>query len=396
MAAAFAASSWIPLRRRGRLAFARNGTATCMQINVEGPGAQDENTAQVPPPAHGAAHLPENEPPPQPAATSSAYAESFTANFDKLLPLLSESAAEEASITESADDAGLRALAGTLSDRMLSTHRRLPQDENLRPFQVRARAQSVCAACDGAGEVVCGYCGGVGFMDLGEDCERFQPEFDGWTLAEPRRAVGSYFHCPMCGGRCRTRCEKCFGMGTTPEGGVDDAGSGMTSEEIPHVAAGEPATEIFNLEAFLHEHRERIERTSTGMIIMRATKRGRRKRKPKSEAKDGGPGPKGVADVAAEVQGDAPSEPTTPLVESDAQPKPPLVPAGSSGAPQPRQEYGPQPADFDPSGGGGASQRMNRRSTDFIHSTDFQVGRRLSTPAGAEATEAPKKDDVAP
>ncbi len=142
------------------------------------------------------------------------YEASFAANFHHLLPLLSGPPLVPDDDAVDDDTRAMRNLVGTLSDRMVSTHRRIPQDGNLRPFSKRGAALRVCATCSGLGEVRCGYCEGVGFLDLGENGEKFVDTFDGWTLAPPERAVGNYFHCPLCGGRCKTRCEICFGAGT--------------------------------------------------------------------------------------------------------------------------------------------------------------------------------------
>ena len=53
----------------------------------------------------------------------------------------------------------------------------------------------VCENCDGNGDVPCEYCGGTGFLMLGDDL------------------IGTNNDCPVCKGTGMTECKKCMGAG---------------------------------------------------------------------------------------------------------------------------------------------------------------------------------------
>ena len=52
-----------------------------------------------------------------------------------------------------------------------------------------------CDECDGEGEVPCNYCGGTGFLMLGDDL------------------IGTNNNCPVCKGTGLLECKKCMGAG---------------------------------------------------------------------------------------------------------------------------------------------------------------------------------------
>jgi len=54
---------------------------------------------------------------------------------------------------------------------------------------------SECLNCYGKGEIICNYCGGTGFLMLGNDL------------------IGTNNDCPVCNGTGMNECKKCMGAG---------------------------------------------------------------------------------------------------------------------------------------------------------------------------------------
>lgn len=54
---------------------------------------------------------------------------------------------------------------------------------------------SECLNCEGKGEIICKYCGGTGFLMLGNDL------------------IGTNNDCPVCNGTGMNECKKCMGAG---------------------------------------------------------------------------------------------------------------------------------------------------------------------------------------
>lgn len=268
------------------------------------------------------------------------YEASFAENFHLLLPFLTENKEE----VESEETVALREFLDIIINRELSMYRRVAQDGNLRPFRARAAAAKDCTTCKGVGETKCRYCQGLGFLELDPN-HQFNPEFEGWILEPPTHAVGDFYHCPLCGGRCVTRCEECAGTGLRDGLRLLLEGKSpvLGDEKIPFAAtsgATVPATEPFDMDAFIDEHRDRIEWTPEGILILRAQRRRTRRRQPakdKSHLPDAAP---------VRKRGRPRRRPdTTPVTDTSAS----------------------------------ARRKTSRRSTDFLNTTDFQVGRRLSS-----------------
>lgn len=287
--------------------------------------------------------------------SSRGYEESFAANFHILLPLLTKLEEDD---REESEEAELHNFVDMLSDRLLSTHRMSPQLHNLRPFAKRSDAERICDDCGGAGEKKCPYCDGDGFLEL--DLDNFEPNFEGWVLAPPKRAVGNYFHCPLCGGRCMVRCVECAGSGA--DGGMKRTLEGRPVsgiDDLPKYAAGDdaavsPAMKPFIMEDFLEEHKDRIEHTEDGLIILRAPKKRRgRVAKKKVEATDGSDAPQGRRRKRGRPRKHRVKE------SSEARPNEDKLKEASSSR---------------------GSKQMSRsvRSTNFLNTTNFKVGQKLS------------------
>lgn len=295
---------------------------------------------------------------------------SFEENLEHLLPLLSQ---EETEVDE--ETQAMRDFVDLLSDQYLSDFRKSPQTKNLRPFAIRSNAQKICAECDGIGEITCKYCNGDGFIVMDGE---FNPHFDGWVLEPPKHVVANYYHCPLCGGRRTHRCEECAGCGL--EGGMSRLMRGLPLdgvENLPEFAASDQATrtatEMFDEDKFLEQFKDRIEYAPNGIIIVRAKKK-RSGRKPKKKE----PQQQAEAKVTElTVNGKRKRGRPRKQVEPKLKPQ------------QQKQHIEQKRAIVDLENGerfrenllpGKArpTKRKSRRSTDFLNTTDFKVGKRLS------------------
>lgn len=299
------------------------------------------------------------------------YEASFAANFHILLPYLTKQAEPEPPEQEE-----MRKFVRLLSERFQSTHRFAPQMNNLRPFALRNKAVKACKTCKGAGDIKCKYCKGIGFIQM--DIEKFDPHYDGWELAPPKKAVGNYYHCPLCGGRCLHRCEDCGGSGI--EGAMDRILAGERPdaiENVPKYAAKEsfaPATEPFNMEEFLHENKSHIERTDDGLTIVRSQKRKRKPRSKKGKTNTDGSNLEAGCEAESETDAEVQQAPEKSKRKRGRPPKKTIAEATASAKPN---ENGNSLRRSLSPGSRGVSP-TSRRSTDFLNTTDFKVGKRLS------------------
>lgn len=324
------------------------------------------------------------------------YEKSFAENFHMLLPILAEEARQaEAAAKETEEQQALREFIGTLIDRYLSTYRRTAQDENLRPFREREQAAQRCGTCGGEGEVKCEYCGGWGFLQFGGNSGReFEAEFQGWTLEPPKHVVGNYYHCPLCGGRCKTRCEECAGTGSKDglrlllEGKSTEFVDGVAPRYAAKGGCAATATEAFDFDAFVEEHKENVEWTHDGLLILRAGKR-RGGALGAKHSTVGGP-------QAQDVAGPQPEPPPQSTAEKAGVGYRTRRKRG-----RPRKEDAARPSlGSERRGTEGASSgdarrraRSNRRSTDFLNTTDFQMGQKLSSPRDDTSEDGSAQDD---
>lgn len=172
-------------------------------------------------------------------------------------------------------------------DLFASTHSDTERLDNLRPWKLKKEKEKVCEECNGTGMVKCKTCDGEGFVDLGENGERFVGKGDGWEVTMPKKVMGSTYHCPMCGGLTEERCENCLGFGVV-----------KVDEERSMFEARMPWGDIFgdeenSVEAMLEKEIDRVEISKEGVVVLKAEKRRRpgrpRKKKPIEYDENGNP-----------------------------------------------------------------------------------------------------------
>lgn len=273
------------------------------------------------------------------------------------------------------DETDVRVRIDACWNQFASLHRSTTRLKNLRPFRLRDEAENKCAECKGTGMTKCEYCKGEGFVDLGEKAERFQSEFGDNILSMPKRVTGNIYHCPLCGGLQEERCVKCFGSGVSPK--REERQEGEAGEVI-----GDRAWQTFDVDELLREEADRIEIGLDGTIILRA-------HKPKRTGRGGRKAVESKVRAAEEKQVTENTEPAVkrkrgrprkiPKVDVDnivqdadiaetaiqkvATPKRMVVPTG----------------------------RSVPRSTDFVNTTDYKVGRKLRK----QRTSAEQREDFA-
>ncbi len=363
---AYGNSKWIGGHGRCRLHVEKNygrtkTTNSVVQISIEMSGRSDNDVPEFQN-SDNEDDLGEEEKGVD-VVTGRGYEASFAANFHDLLPLLSE---QETKVDE--ETLAMREFMSILSNRYVSTFRRSPQTNNLRPFAKRAQAQSICSECEGVGEIKCKYCDGDGFMQLEKD--EFDPHFDGWILEPPVHVVGNYYHCPLCGGRCKTRCEGCAGSGL--EGGMARILKGLPVdgvENLPKYAASDEAvrvaTELFDMKKFLEQYKDRVEYAPDGLIIVRAKKRRQKRRKTKKK--------ESTADQKTSASSNLVRKRGRPRkkdVQNEQQANIDKMVQDIEYGKKLRQNLSPGKEKY--------IQPKSRRSTDFLNTTDFKVGKRLT------------------
>lgn len=283
--------------------------------------------------------------------------------LDELLPLLAEDERRAAARRDLQGEEKQFYEEVTLAcDLFASMHRSSDKLDNLRPFALREKREVDCATCGGKGMVRCAYCKGDGFVDLGENGEKFEAVFENNVLTMPKKVMGSTYHCPLCGGLTEERCEQCFGTGKESDGD-------RVSFEAKKAHSG-VATEEFDLDAFLKAEEGRVEVGLDGLIIVRAKRAGRSGRKPKKskvEAKQ-----KEEEQGGERVKKRRGRPPKTKSTKVEMQPRKKLD--LTRAAPSPKVAEG----------SGSTGRRFViptdgrwRESTDFVNTTSYKVGRTL-------------------
>lgn len=296
----------------------------------------------------------------------------------------------------------VRALLRVCSEQFSSTHRASGRLENLKPYTQRKLDEHICEKCEGKGMTKCDYCKGMGFVDLGEGGKDFEYKFKNVEFfVMPTHVMGNIYHCPLCGGLQKERCDACEGTGeiTNP--------SGKRSAGASRKRNVERAWETFDVDEFVEEEKERVEVGVNGTIILRAKKRGPRKKKAggtKAEAKA-----RAVALADAQAAADAARQ-TGPVKRKRGRPRKTVVESADTSseavdyaknvryAPD-LSKLGGRRKDDGVMGKGRANGRANgralvprqridrrtgQRSTDFVNTTDYQVGRGLRGPERGE------------
>lgn len=273
--------------------------------------------------------------------------------LQELLPILAREE-QEATRTVSPEEAEAREALQIAYDQLSSMHRSGDRLGNLRPFQLRDEGVSDCLTCDGDGMVVCSYCKGDGFVDLGEGGKDFTGFIDGMEVELPKHVMGTTFHCPLCGGLRKERCVKCLGTGTLRE---RKKPAGAASEEDFH------AWKAFDLEKLLEKEADRIEIGLDGAIILRARRRKRKSRKVDEKEKKSKDEGREHSDVTV-AKGKGKGKPKT---------------RGSRKAGDAIKEDGSNSTDESVVAPRVMFPRARSvaRSTDFVHTTDYKVGRHL-------------------
>lgn len=248
-------------------------------------------------------------------------------------------------------------------DLFASTHRSSGKLDNLRPYALRQEREVNCATCGGKGMVQCAYCKGHGFVDLGENGEKFEPVFENNVMTMPKKVMGSTYHCPLCGGLTEERCEQCFGIGKECDG---DRATFEAQE-----AHGGAATETFDLDEFVQAEEGRVEVGLDGTIILRAKKAvrsGRKPKKPRMEAK-----PKQDEKGRERVKKKRGRPPKTKPTKVEMQPQKELDLTRAAQSSRVGEGVGGRGKGLV----GRQSDNRLRRSTDFVNTTNYKVGRTL-------------------
>lgn len=306
--------------------------------------------------------------------------------LSELLPLLAKDEQEERrNRNEKEED--VRNRVNACCDQLSSMHRSTARLDNLRPFRLREEARDECDACSGTGMTACEYCNGEGFVDLGENAEKFDGNFKGNELSMPKHVTGNIYHCPLCGGLQEERCVKCFGLGVDPQ--RNQRQEGEAEEDM-----NERAWQEFDFEELLKQEGDRIEVGLDGTIILRAKKPKRTGRKPR----------KGVASNEKTAVAKLDEEGSKLKKQASAKRKrgrPPKSPKRNVNL-----DYNPETGDEESSAETPPSSQTQPRllvprgrtvgkSTDFVNTTDYKVGRQLRTePSAAQRRQKLFSDDA--
>jgi hypothetical protein len=301
-----------------------------------------------------------------------------------VLPLVSKR--EVAASAETDEDARRRALLSTLRNVHASGFRWPGKYKSLLPISRRDAARSTCDRCDGDGMAPCEFCSGDGFVDIAltgppGTLVKFA---GGEAVVSHLCDMEDSVLCPFCGGMCRERCVECLGFGKVAEPGASDEGA--AGDDV-----GEQAWGWADRDTFLAEHANRIVDVGVDGTTILRRKRARRKKESAASAVD-----------------------ETPIAETDTTIGPVKMQRGRPRKGQTMEELYPMTVttqvasnQFEGMVAGSPAlakssrgvERISRgkmsRSTDFINTTDFQVGSWLSG-KGQQSSEARSVTSTSP
>eukprot|EP00177_Eucheuma_denticulatum_P003285 GFKZ01005934.1.p1 GENE.GFKZ01005934.1~~GFKZ01005934.1.p1 ORF type:complete len:453 (-),score=97.16 GFKZ01005934.1:1137-2495(-) len=291
--------------------------------------------------------------------------------LQELLPLLAKAEREEeVKRMRTGKEEEMYDKICTAVDLFASMHRNTEKLRNLRPFKLREEKEEECSSCGGTGMTTCPYCKGEGFVDLGENGEKFEPKFENNTFTMPKKVMGSIYHCPLCGGLKEERCISCFGSGKVRVG-EEQVGKYEAEKSFDDVEI-----EAFDFDSLIENAKDRIEVGADGVIVMRARKVKRTGRRPKKN--------KGTVEVEktkrrrgrpckTRQEGNLEGE---RIVENDAELS--RLAAEVKDATSTRRR--------------GPVKKMATRvgkTTDFVNTTDYKVGRRLARGSAGNKKKGP-------
>ena len=295
--------------------------------------------------------------------------------LQELLPIIAKQENEETRVVTDEEDR-IKRLVSTCYTQFNSIHRFSDRLNNLKPYTLQKESEQECEACDGTGMTECEYCKGEGYVDLGENGEKFNPEYGNNVFTMPKHVTGNIYHCPLCGGLQQERCVSCFGTGAVRDGKEVAKGGSKRMKE-------ERAWKVFDMNELIEREKDRIEIGLDGTIIMRAKRRGKNKKskmnadKPvprkrrgrppkstgKSDARAGTADKDGAevakvankgTDVTSDLQRSTADTPGSAAIDIDES----VIPSAPAVVVPPGRSVG--------------------LTTDFVNTTDYQVGRRLS------------------
>ncbi|CAN8073183.1 unnamed protein product [Agarophyton chilense] len=275
----------------------------------------------------------------------------------ELMPIFAKLEAEKNRIITEKEK-NIRRFIDKTFHQFASSHRSDRRQLNLKPFKLREDEKKVCAECEGVGMLRCEYCEGFGFVDFGENGEKFYEEFGTDNVTLPKQIMGTMYHCPSCDGSTQVECSDCSGTGSMED--LLPRKSGASRTPVNNYAKDE-----FDIEKFLEEEKDRVEIGLDGTIVLRARRR--------RGGKEGSHGVKRKSDSGR-------NEKQSGLQEPDRSP-----PINRSHRSSPAME---RLRDFiqknkrdlfqEPSNEvNGRISRAKSSGTDFINTTDFKVGRNL-------------------
>lgn len=297
--------------------------------------------------------------------------------MQELLPVMSKQEREaERKIPE--EEQHMRRLLKICISRVESSHRASKRLDNLKPYKLRRKEENVCETCSGRGMTICDYCKGEGFVDLGENGEKFESIIGDNEVLMPKHVMGSIYHCPICGGLQEERCVVCFGTGEDPTVDKGNQPRGASASE----RTGQ-AWKLFDMSLLSQDEQDRIEVGSDGIIILRA-----RKRKKRAPNRTKVTGKNAKVDSANTPEDRSKEEEKLSDIISEV----PHITSVDD-----LDDVAMRTANVQSASARRLASKTSRyvgRSTDFVNTTDYQVGKRLqeqrkklSEPAGQVSTD---------
>ena len=243
-------------------------------------------------------------------------------------------------------------------DENTSMHRQSNRLENLKPFKKRKESQILCEQCNGEGSLTCRYCKGEGFLDLGPEGRDFQRNYMGKVFSElPKHVMGTYYYCPVCDGTLKEKCDKCDGKGDI-----------TTDDDLKPGASRTPrknkATKVFDMEEFIAENADRIDIGLDGLVFLRAKPREGRTPSPSRVGKRKRGRPRKQSPTDLDDDEDAVTFNVRSVDRSTAEAQEEFMRSAGGET-------------LSPSKGSPGITRPSSRTTDFVNTTDYQVGRKL-------------------
>lgn len=314
--------------------------------------------------------------------------------FPELVSVLGKKEMEEQSAEKpSEEEQNMRDLLDYLIDEHLSGFHHSGSFNSLKPFQEKASKVAKCSKCDGEGLMQCEFCKGNCYVDE----ERCGPPGTmmkcdlGEVLVPEHSDLKGACLCPFCGGLGQERCTSCFGEGIVSNtSGPADTFKDNFMRGNREAITGKQALGWADRDTFIRDNRDRIDIGLDGTIIQR--RRARRRRKKglgKSSSDEGQPeqastGEHDLSETDSPYGEDSKrrrgrprrgqtNDDIFPLREADPERLREISLAyelGKKDGLRARKTSGRKARNL-------AQRKPGTMSTDFLNSTDYQMGLRL-------------------